>query len=187
MPFKNPGYAPGLGIEPKVLLVMDNCSAHPSEEELNTDDGSAKSHFLPSKVTSLIQPMRIDLIVQGGDNMMTYLNGIHILNVVERISTAWNQIPPETIRKSWNKLIPVPDAANVVIMSSENMNEQFVNAFAVLNVIVSEDDIDSWLAEDEHLDVNGIVDMMNSEDPDDIDEEEEISEDDIIAALPGFS
>ena len=33
-----------LGVEPKVLLVMDNCSAHPSEEELNTDDGSAKSH-----------------------------------------------------------------------------------------------------------------------------------------------
>ena len=26
-----------LGVEPKVLLVMDNCSAHPSEEELNTD------------------------------------------------------------------------------------------------------------------------------------------------------
>ena len=46
-----------LGVEPKVLLIMANCSAHPSEEELNTDDGSAKSHFLPPNVTSLIQPM----------------------------------------------------------------------------------------------------------------------------------
>ena len=46
-----------LGVEPKVLLVMDNCSAHPSEEELNTDDGSANSHFLTPNVTSLIQPM----------------------------------------------------------------------------------------------------------------------------------
>ena len=32
-----------LGVEPKVLLIMDNCSAHPSKEELNTDDGLAKS------------------------------------------------------------------------------------------------------------------------------------------------
>ena len=50
------------------------------------------------------------------------------------------------------------------------------------------DDIDSWLAEDgpgyEHLDDNGIVDMMNSEDPDDIDEEEEISKDYISQSCP---
>ena len=116
-------------VELKVLLVMDNCSAHPSEEELNTDGGSAKSHFLPTNVTSMIQPVdqgvlecmkRIyrksllrNLLAQGGDNMITYLNGLHMLNVVEHISTAWNQISPETIRKSWNKLIPIPDAANV--------------------------------------------------------------------------
>ena len=153
-----------LSVEPKVLLIMDNRSAHPSEEELNTDDGSAKSHFLPPNVTSLIQPMdqgvleclkRIyrksllrDLIAQGGDNMITYLNGLHMLDAVERISTTWNQISPETIRKSWNKLIHVPDAANVDIMPSENVNYQFVNAFAALNIIVSGDDIDSWLAED---------------------------------------
>ena len=155
--------------------------------------------MLPPNVTSFIQPLdqgvlecmkhiyrksRLrDLIAQGGDNMITYLNGLHMLNVVERISTASNQISSESIWKSWNKLIPVPDAAYVDIMSSENMNEQFVNAFAALNIIVSGDDIDSWLAEDspgyEHLHDNGIVDVMNSEDPDDIDKEEEISEDDI--------
>ena len=59
-------------------------------------------------------------------------------------------------------------------MPSENMNEQFVNAFAALNIIVSRY---------KRLDVNGIVDMMNSEDPDDIDEEE-ISEDDISQPCP---
>ena len=46
-----------LGVEPEVPLVMDNRSAHPSEEKLNTDDGSAKYHFLTTNVTSLIQPM----------------------------------------------------------------------------------------------------------------------------------
>ena len=123
-----------LGVEPKVLLIMNNCLAHLSEDELNTDDGSGKSHSLPPNITSLIQSMDQgvlecmkhiyrklflrDLIAQGGD-MITYFNGLHMLNVVERISNAWNQISPETIRKSWNKLIPVPDAANVDIMPSE--------------------------------------------------------------------
>ena len=83
------------------------------------------------------------------------------MNVVKRISTALNQISPQTIRKSWNKLIPVPDAANVDIMPSENTNNLLTHLHG--------DDIDSWLAEDgpgyEHLDDNGIVDMMNSEDP----------------------
>ena len=46
-----------LGVEPEVPLIMDNCSAHPSEEKLDTDDGSAKSHFLTPNLTSLIQPM----------------------------------------------------------------------------------------------------------------------------------
>ena len=46
-----------LGVEPKVLLIMANCSPHPSEEELNTDDSSSKSHFLQPNVSSLIQPM----------------------------------------------------------------------------------------------------------------------------------
>ena len=84
-----------LGVEPKVLLIMDYCSAHPSEEELNTDDGSAKSHFLPPNVTSLIQPMDQDVLkcmkriyrVSTYDNMITHLNGLHMLNVGERIST----------------------------------------------------------------------------------------------------
>ena len=76
-----------LGVEPKVQLIMDNCSVHPSEEELNTDDGSAKSHFLPPNVTSLIQPMDQGVLecmkriyrksLLGGDNMITYLNGLH--------------------------------------------------------------------------------------------------------------
>ena len=89
-------------MEPKVLLIMDNCSAHPSEEELDMNDGSAKARFLPPNVTSLIQPMdqgvlecvkRIfhksvlrDLIAQGGDNMIVYLYSLHMLNVIERIS-----------------------------------------------------------------------------------------------------
>ena len=111
-----------MGVEAKVLLIMDNCSAHPSDEELNTEDRLAKVLFFPPNITSLIQPMdqgvlkskkRIyrksvlrDLIATGADDMSSFLNGLHMLKVIERISIAWNQVLPQTIRKSWNKLVP---------------------------------------------------------------------------------
>ena len=48
-----------LGEEPTGLLLLDNCSSHPDDEELISDDGAILNlHqlFLPN-VTSLIQPM----------------------------------------------------------------------------------------------------------------------------------
>ncbi len=44
-----------LELEPKAIIFLDICSAHPSEELLVSPDGLAK--FLPPNVTSLIQPM----------------------------------------------------------------------------------------------------------------------------------
>ena len=46
-----------LGIEPKAVLLLDNCSAHPDETELMSSDGKIIAIFLPPNVTSLIQPM----------------------------------------------------------------------------------------------------------------------------------
>ena len=43
--------------EPKAILVLDNCSAHPGASELISTDGKIFAHFLPANVTSLIQPM----------------------------------------------------------------------------------------------------------------------------------
>ena len=55
--------------------------------------------------------------------------------------------------------------------------------FEELNIIVSGDDIDSWFAADgpgnKHLDENGIVELINSEDAGYNDEEEDNSEADI--------
>jgi len=45
------------GKEPRALLVLDNCSAHPDQDLLISQDGKVKASFLPPNVTSLIQPM----------------------------------------------------------------------------------------------------------------------------------
>jgi len=46
-----------LGLEPKAILVLDNCPAHPNEEDLISDDGKITTLYLPPNVNSLIQPM----------------------------------------------------------------------------------------------------------------------------------
>ena len=40
--------------------------------------------------------------------MIGFLNGLHMLSVIERIAYAWDHISAATIRKSWNKIIPDP-------------------------------------------------------------------------------
>ena len=46
-----------LGVEPKAVLLLDNCSAHPDESELVSSGGKIIAKYLPPNVTSLIQPM----------------------------------------------------------------------------------------------------------------------------------
>ena len=46
-----------MGQEPKAVLLLDNCSAHPDEDTLVSRDGKVTGKFLPPNVTSLIQPM----------------------------------------------------------------------------------------------------------------------------------
>ena len=38
-------------------MFFDNCSAHPSEDELVLADGKITAEFLPPNVTALVQPI----------------------------------------------------------------------------------------------------------------------------------
>ena len=42
-----------MAIEPKAILLMDNCSAHPGEEELVSCDGKVTVKFLPPNVMKI--------------------------------------------------------------------------------------------------------------------------------------
>ena len=50
-------------VEYKVLLLMDNAPAHPSEEALKSRDGKVVTMFLPPNTTSAIQPMDQGILV----------------------------------------------------------------------------------------------------------------------------
>ena len=50
-------------LEPKALLLLDNCSAHPEADELTSIEGMIKAIFLPANITSLIQSLDQGVLV----------------------------------------------------------------------------------------------------------------------------
>ena len=109
-----------------------------------------------------------------------------ILKVVEKKSNAWEQIRPETLRKSWQKLIPLEESSlEESTVSSENiLNDDFVEKFAPLNIVLEPSEIDEWFQNDgpgyEHMDDQEIVDLViapaeNIRDEEDADENAELS------------
>ena len=114
-----------LGEKPTALLLVENCSAHPDDEELVSDNGAIFTKFLPPNVTSLIQPMdqgvlqtlkkrykkkllrRLIIEDDMGRSVVDFLKGVNMKVVAEMTAEAWSEIKQDTLRKSWQKIIPV--------------------------------------------------------------------------------
>ena len=161
-----------MGQEAKALLLIDNCSAHPPENVLTSEDGKIKAKFLPPNVTSLIQPMdqgvieyikrryrkgllRSLLFSTEKPDTITFLKSINILHVIERISTAWNEVPFSIIKSSWKELLQTPD--NEIMDSftpstplSPSLNTEFIKDFHHLGFALLESDIISWMEKDRY-------------------------------------
>lgn len=111
-----------LGEEPKAVLILDNCSAHPEAEDLVSTDGAIYAKFLPANVTSLIQPMDqgviqtvkkkyrkklLQKLIIAGKSIVDFLKEVNLEVVVDLTHEAWTEIKRETLRKSWRKIIPL--------------------------------------------------------------------------------
>ena len=105
-----------MGLEEKAILFLDNCSAHTDAEDLNSIDGKITSRFFRPSVTAFIQPMdqvvlesmkRVyrknllrDLISKTSNEMIPFIKEINMLDGINHISIAWDQVASDTIRKS---------------------------------------------------------------------------------------
>ena len=113
-----------LGKEPKAVLVLDNCSAHPDPENLMSDDGKIYALFLPANVIALIQPidqgvieivkkkfrkLLQKLIIEDdcGTSIADFVKRINLKVVAGLIHESWNEINKEILRKSWRKILPI--------------------------------------------------------------------------------
>ncbi|XP_062541142.1 jerky protein homolog-like [Armigeres subalbatus] len=110
------------GIEPKALLVLDNCSAHHDGCDLRSDDGLIQVIYLPPNVTSECQPMdqsvinaiktrykrKLMLKLVLEDEALSFdqrLKKVSLKMCLDWLAASWEEINPSTIRNSWNKLV----------------------------------------------------------------------------------
>ena len=187
-----------LGREEKAILFLDNCAAHPSEKELVSDDGKIIAKFLPPNVTALIQPMdqgvlesikRVyrksilrDLVSQSTFTIQDFLKTLDMMKVIDTVATAWDMVTPAAIRNSWKKLMPLPNDIQQNNVPQEVIsNNDFVQQFSRVNITLTDDDIQNWMCCDgpgyEHMDEQGIVELISGDDEKDSNEEEDEIED----------
>ena len=113
-----------MSVEPRAILLLDNCSAHPDESELVSRDGKVIAKFLPPNVNSLIQPMDQGILVSikrrykrkileellfqndEGMSIVQFLKQIDMLKVSTIIAASWDEISARSLRLSWRKILP---------------------------------------------------------------------------------
>jgi DDE superfamily endonuclease len=103
----------------KILLLLDNCRAHPSAESLNFKNFVVR--FLPPNVTRLIQPMDQGIInsfkayykknflrqcLTKDSNIMQYQRSYNLKDAAFMVSMAWNEVKITTLISGWKKIIP---------------------------------------------------------------------------------
>ena len=201
-----------LGQEPKALLVLDNCPAHPDASQLVSPDNLVTATYLPPNVTSLVQPMdqgvlemlkrkyrkslvRDLLLSEEEEDVTAYLKKVNMLTIAEKSAAAWDEIPATTPRRSWAKLLPIPEA------DAEDCDAQQVNDptsiatdLSSLGYNVTADDIIQCDLEDdggyERMDDDAIVDLVQqpssgrAEESNDDDDEEEEAEEEVVVRCP---
>ena len=186
-----------LGQEERAILFLDNCSTHPSEDELISADGKITAKFLPPNVTALIQPMdqgvlecikRVyrksilrDLVSQSTFTIQDFLKRIDMIKIVDTVASAWDMVTPTAIRNSWKKLMPIPSSP---MQNSdpleETTNSEFIQQFSRMNITFTDDDIQNWMSCDgpgyEHMDEQGIVALISGDNEEEGDENEEVED-----------
>jgi hypothetical protein len=149
-----------LGQQPKALLLLDNCSAHPEECDMVSDDGLIRTLFLPPNVTALIQPMDQGIIecvkrkyrshlceellisVDEGMEILDFMKKIDMLFVSSTVAKSWASVSSRTITNCWHKLLGDSESDPA---SETEINEPFEQ----LNL--DAEDMSEWLCIDENL------------------------------------
>lgn len=125
----------GLPDDSKILLVLDNCTAHPSAEILEKDN--VRVIFLPPNCTSLLQPLdqgilnslkciyKADFIRKclgdcNAGTMEVFQKKFNIKDAVWSIASAWNGVKTETLANAWHRLWPPS-----IFIAGENETEDF--------------------------------------------------------------
>lgn len=152
----------------KVLLVMDNASAHSAdlEDDLLEELNFIKIKFIPPNITPLIQPMDQQVIsnfkkiytkalfqrcfeVTEGTNLTLrefWKNHFNIVNCLKIIDKAWDGVTKGTLNSAWRKLWS--DCIEGFTHEQEPpVVDEIVSLGRIMGLEVNEDDIQELVEE----------------------------------------
>lgn len=112
----------GLEKNCRILLLLDNCSAHSCAQTLEKDNVSVL--YLPPNCTSLIQPQDQGILrslkckyrteflrnflsnVNSGKSVVEMMKSYNLKDVIWALARAWDTIPLSTLNNAWHKIWP---------------------------------------------------------------------------------
>jgi hypothetical protein len=99
-----------------VLLIIDNCKAHPPATELVSERGNIFAAFLPPNVTSAIQSMDQGVIenlksiyrrnflrklVNYDNSLQQFISQYSIKDAVFNLACVWTAVKSITLQRTW--------------------------------------------------------------------------------------
>ena len=111
-----------IGIEGKVVLILDNAPSHPNLDELNAINMNFEVVYLPPNVTPLIQPMNQGLISMTKklykkellkrllfneklQKVENFLKNLSLRDFLPILSLAWESLKSSTLQRVWKPLL----------------------------------------------------------------------------------
>ena len=174
-----------LKMEPKAILLLDNCPAHPDASMLVSPDKKVTALFLLPNVTSPIQPMDQgilemlkcryrkslvrDLLFSEEEDVSKYLKQVNMLTVVEKVGSAGDGIPAISIRRSCKKLIPMEEESDSLPDESNDTEDtsDFAEELTTLGHAITPAEAEAWEKEDgpgyEQLDEDSILELVQGQ------------------------
>ena len=115
----------------KAILLLDNASAYPSEEELVSECGNIRAMFLPPNTTSVIQPMdqgiisvlkrrytrryldEVLVILEDdealedtrGEQTLENIGKYNLKSAIFNLASSWRDVKCTTLANFWHKLL----------------------------------------------------------------------------------
>uniref|UniRef100_K7G5U3 DDE-1 domain-containing protein n=1 Tax=Pelodiscus sinensis TaxID=13735 RepID=K7G5U3_PELSI len=182
-----------LNLPRKAILVIDNAPAHPHEDELIS--GDIRVIFLPP--TSLCQPMdqgvlevlkkkyRCKLlttlieVTDDGNGMLDKLRTVNIKDVIYWIAQSWEEIEPQTLARSWRKLLLKDENTQEMVQENCDNLLPLLQQIPGCEKVNDDDDIQKWMEKDEQQELtdHDIIALVNQDDNGNEDDEVEDTND----------
>lgn len=183
------------GLEPKVILLLDNAPGHPTS--LDTPrDLKVYVKFLPPNTTSILQPMDQGAIAnfkayyhrrtfsqlihetdgEGRQSMREWWKSYNIMKAIHNIEEAWKEVKKSCMNGVWRNLWPdVVEAPRTIVQMQRQVLEDIAAMIegSELEDVAVEDLVELVATHDDPLSNEDLIELQNNPI---YDEEEQVEE-----------